>query len=303
MGFLSPPSFFPMLGKWQAGAWVTKAPAKVNLFLEVLAKRADGYHEIATLMVAVSLYDSLKFKEEASGEIRLDCDHPQLSTGPDNLVCRAADVLKARTGCRRGARIRLRKRIPLAAGLAGGSTDAAATLDGLNRLWGLGLTKEELATLGGEIGSDVAFFFSTPAAWCTGRGEQVSPVRLSRPLWFVLGCLPLGLSTATVYGGVRVPESPQSGQEIRRAVIEGNVEEIGRRLHNRLQEPAEKLCPAVRDLRHRFESLRPAGVLMSGSGPSMFALCRDRREARRIAPLLRRGPDEEASVFVVQSCT
>jgi 4-diphosphocytidyl-2-C-methyl-D-erythritol kinase len=294
-----------MISKLQAGAWVTKAPAKVNLFLEVLAKRADGYHEIATLMVAVSLYDTLKFKEETSGEVRLDCDHPQLSTGPDNLVCRAAALLKDRTGCRRGARIRLSKRIPLAAGLAGGSTDAAATLDGLNRMWCLGLTRNELATLGGEIGSDVAFFFSTPAAWCTGRGERVSPVPLGKRLWFVLACLPVGLSTAAVYSGVTVPDSSQRGEEIRRAVSAGNVEEIGRRLHNRLQEAAEKLCPAVRDLRIRVEGLKPAGQLMSGSGPCVFALCRDRGEALRIARLLRHGPDGEAgpSVFVVQSCT
>jgi 4-diphosphocytidyl-2-C-methyl-D-erythritol kinase len=305
MGFLSPPSFFPMLSKQQAGAWIIKAPAKVNLFLEVLAKRADGYHEIATLMVAVNLYDTLKFKEEASGEIRVDCDHPQLSTGPDNLVSRAATLLKARTGCRRGARIRLSKRIPLAAGLAGGSTDAAATLDGLNRLWDLGLTKEELATLGSEVGSDVAFFFSAPAAWCTGRGEQVSQVPLGKPLSLALICLPIGLSTAAVYSRVTVPDSPQRGEEIRRAVKEGNVEEIGRRLHNRLQVTAEKLCPEVKDLCCRLAELRPAGHLMSGSGPCVFALCRDRGQALRIARLLRHGAEGEVgpSVFVVHSCT
>jgi 4-diphosphocytidyl-2-C-methyl-D-erythritol kinase len=294
-----------MLFKRQAGAWVTKAPAKVNLFLEILGKRADGYHEIATLMVAVSLYDTLKFKEDTRGEIRLDCDHPQLSTGPDNLVFRAATLLKSRTGCRRGARIRLTKRIPLAAGLAGGSTDAAATLDGLNRLWRLGLSRKELAALGGEVGSDVAFFFSTPAAWCTGRGERVSPLPLGKPLWFVLVCLPIGLSTAKVYGRVTVPDSWQRGQEIRRAVRRGDVEEIGQRLHNRLQVVAEKLCPGVAEFRHRLEGLGPAGQLMSGSGPCIFALCRNRREAMRIARRLQFRSEAEVgpSVFVVQSCS
>src|SRR5205823_7229469 len=127
----------------------------------------------ATLMVAVSLYDTLEFKEETSGEIRLHCDHPDLSAGPDNLVLRAAHLLRQRANCPRGCVIRLAKRIPLAAGLAGGSTDAAATLAGLNRLWRLGLVQSELARLGAELGSDVPFFFATPAAWCTGRGEQV----------------------------------------------------------------------------------------------------------------------------------
>jgi 4-diphosphocytidyl-2-C-methyl-D-erythritol kinase len=293
-----------MLSERQADSVVTWAPAKVNLYLEVLAKRADGYHEIATLMAAVSLYDTLEFKEEDSGDIRLGCDHPALPTGPDNLVSRAAALLRQHTGCGRGARIRLVKRIPLAAGLAGGSTDAAATLAGLNRLWGLGLTRAELAALGAELGSDVAFFFSTPAAWCTGRGERVAPLKLGRPLDLVLVCPPAGLATAEVYRGVQVPDVPQTGEEVRRAAREGDVEELGRRLHNRLQEPAERLCPVVAALHRRLGSLKPAGQLMSGSGSSLFALCRDRREALRIARALRHGPDEgvSPSVYLVRSC-
>src|SRR5437763_1060743 len=172
-----------MLSERHADGVVVWAPAKVNLYLEVLAKRADLYHEIATLMVAVSLYDTLEFKEESSGAIQLHCDHPELTTGPENLIFRAAVLLQQRTGCRRGVHIRLTKRIPLAAGLAGGSTDAAATLAGLNELWQLGVGKTELASLGARLGSDVPFFFDTPAAWCTGRGEVVTPLALGRPLW------------------------------------------------------------------------------------------------------------------------
>ena len=138
------------------------APAKVNLFLEVLAKRSDGYHEIATLLVAVSLTDTLEFKEDASGEIQLTCDQPDLATGPENLIVRAATLLRERTGHKSGVTIRLAKRIPVAAGLAGGSTDAAATLAGLNELWQLGLKSSELSRLAGDIGSDVAFFFEHP---------------------------------------------------------------------------------------------------------------------------------------------
>src|SRR5947209_20069445 len=108
-------------------AVVIRAPAKVNLFLEVLAKRPDGYHDIATLMVAIDLCDELEFTEEPSGDVRLSCDQPRLSTGPENLVHRAAALLRQHSGCQRGAAVRLTKRIPLAAGLAGGSTDAAAT--------------------------------------------------------------------------------------------------------------------------------------------------------------------------------
>src|SRR6266545_3106477 len=141
-----------MISERHGGAVFVWAPAKVNLYLEVLGKRPDGYHEIATLMAAVSLYDTLEFREEASGQVVVTCDHPTLSTGPDNLVCRAAALLRQHRPGPAGARIRLRKRIPLAAGLAGGSTDAAAALAGLNRLWRLGLTPPDLAALGAQLG-------------------------------------------------------------------------------------------------------------------------------------------------------
>jgi 4-diphosphocytidyl-2-C-methyl-D-erythritol kinase len=284
---------------------VTWAPAKVNLHLEVLAKRADGYHEIATLMVAVGLYDKLRIKEEKSGEIQLHCNDPRLSSGPENLVHRAATLLQRRTGTRHGARVRLTKRIPLAAGLAGGSSDAAATLVGLNQLWDLGLTSPDLAGLATELGSDVAFFLNGPAAWCTGRGEKVTPWPIGRRLWLVLASPGVGLSTADVYRRVEIPARPQSGDEIRAAASSGDVVALGRNLHNRLQGPAETLCPPIAAMRRQIESLRPAGQLMSGSGSTVFALCRNRQEARRIAHELRHGSEEETkpTVFLVQTCT
>lgn len=294
----------PMLSERHAGGVVVWAPAKVNLFLEVLARRADGYHEITTLMVAVSLFDTLEFKEDHSGDIRLSADHPLLPTGSENLIVRAAALLRQRVGVDRGVQIRLKKRIPLAAGLAGGSTDAAATLIGLNRLWGLRLSAADLTTLGAEVGSDVPFFLHTPAAWCTGRGERVEPVVLGAALWFVLVCPPTGLSTAEVYRGVVVPESPCSGDEMRQAVREGRVQAIGDLLHNRLQPAAERLCPAVGEMLSRLATLNAVGRLMSGSGSTLYALCRDRQEAIRIARQLRHGSEERprSRVFIVRTC-
>lgn len=293
-----------MLSAQRADAVVYWAPAKVNLFLEVLAKRPDGYHDIATLMVAVGLYDQLEFREGSTGKIVVHCDLPALTTGPDNLVTRAAELLRRRTNCQRGAEIRLSKRIPLAAGLAGGSSDAAATLAGLNDLWTLGLTRAELMALGAELGSDVAFFFATPAAWCTGRGEHVTPLTLGCPLSFVLVCPPQGLATAEVYRGVKVPEQPLMGEEIRQAAQRGDIGEIGRRLHNRLQDSAENLCLTVAEYRHRLQQLQPAGCLMSGSGSTLFALCRDDPDARRIVQGWERGTENEAAprVFLVSTC-
>jgi 4-diphosphocytidyl-2-C-methyl-D-erythritol kinase len=286
-----------------AGDVVVWAPAKVNLFLEVLAKRADGYHDVATLMATVSLCDTLVLRQDASGGVRLHCNLPTLSTGSDNLVTRAALLLRRHTGCQQGADIQLVKRIPLAAGLAGGSSDAAAALAGLNGLWNLGRKAAELATLAAELGSDVPFFFASPAAWCTGRGEQVAPLALGGPMLFVLACPRVGLATAAVYRDVRVPERPLTGTAILEALARGDVEASGRCLHNRLQQAAEQLCPAVASLHQRLARLNPAGVLMSGSGSTVFALCRDRKEALRIARELCSGQGEQRpQVFVVRSC-
>lgn len=287
----------------RADAMIVRAPAKVNLFLEVLGKRTDGYHDIATLMVAVGLFDTLRFRANGAGEVRLRCDNPALAAGPENLVCRAAALLRRRTGCGRGAVIHLAKRIPLAAGLAGGSSDAAATLVGLNDLWDLGLGEGELAGLAAELGSDVPFFFATPAAWCTGRGERVERRPCRRPLDLVLVCPPAGLSTAAVYRAVEPARSAESGEAICRAVAEGDVADVGRRLHNRLQPAAERLCPAVAAVARRVEALGPLGCRMSGSGTTVFALCPNRRGAWRLARELRRGPDERLGVYVVRSCS
>jgi 4-diphosphocytidyl-2-C-methyl-D-erythritol kinase len=286
-------------------AVVAWAPAKVNLYLEILGKRSDGYHEIATLLVAISLFDTLELADVASSEIRLECDRLDLSIGSDNLVYRAAQLLRQRTGERRGATIRLRKRIPVAAGLGGGSSDAAAALAGLNVLWHLGLAAAELMAIGNELGSDVAFFFATGAAWCTGRGEVAAPLTLASSLWLVLVCPPFGLATADVYRVATVPDQPRDGTALLRAAKSGDVEELGRQLYNRLQPAALQLCPALADYRSRLLKLQPAGHLMSGSGSSWFALCRNPVEAQRIARGLRSGTEEANSprVFIAQSCS
>jgi 4-diphosphocytidyl-2-C-methyl-D-erythritol kinase len=286
-------------------ALVVRAPAKVNLFLEVLRRRDDGYHDLATLMVAVGLYDTLELWEDAAGAVSLRCDRPDLSTGPDNLIRRAAELVRQEAGLTRGVAVRLWKRIPLAAGLAGGSSDAAATLAGLNRLWRLGWDRARLAELGARLGSDVAFFFSTPAAWCTGRGEVVEPLTLARPLDFVLACPPVGCPTAEVFRGLTVPAEPLPGDAVRRAAADGDVETLGRLLFNRLQPAAERLCPPVAALHRELAGLGPAGTLMSGSGSTVFALCRRPGEALRIARALRSAREEGdgTRVLVVRSCS
>ena len=256
------------------------------MFLEVTARRPDGYHELRTLLVAVSLFDALTFAP-ARGPIRLSCTDPALGTGPENLVMRAADVLRRHTGTKAGAAIGLTKRIPAAAGLGGGSSDAATTLIGLNRLWKLGLGRDELIGLAAELGSDVAFFLGPSAAWCTGRGENVTPWPIGGRLHLVLACPPFGLSTAEVYRRVKFPAKPMSGTAMKEAVRAGDEEAIGRRLHNRLQEPAVALRPELKTWLSRLKAQRPLGQMVSGSGSTVFALARDAADARRIAAAIR----------------
>jgi 4-diphosphocytidyl-2-C-methyl-D-erythritol kinase len=281
---------------------VVWAPAKVNLYLEVLGKRPDGYHSIETLMVTAGLFDTLVFRGGPVGTVTLTCNEPGLPVGDENLIVRAARLLQHRTGAPRGCRIRLVKRIPMAAGLAGGSSDAAATLLGLNRLWQLGLANDALAGLGAELGSDVAFFFHGPAAWCTGRGEIVATAPVGARFELVLVCPSFGLATAQVYRNVAMPPAPERGEPIRAALARGDVAEVGRRLFNRLEEAAVRLDARVAEYYKRLADLAPAGQRMSGSGSSLFALCADAADADRIAAALAKSAADRFRVFRVRGC-
>ncbi len=271
-----------------AGGVEVLAPAKLNLFLEVLGRRPDGYHEIESLMVAVNLHDSLAFTDDPTGEISLRCNEPTLPVGGDNLVVMAAERLKASAGSLRGARIVLEKAIPAESGLAGGSSDAAATLVALNRLWDLRLPEGHLRDLAAEIGSDVTFFIDGPAAVCRGRGEQVEPVALKERYHFVLVRPPVGISTADVYRRVVPPEQPRPIGPILEALSQGGFAELGRSLFNRLQPVAEVLRPELARVKDALASLGPllSGFLMSGSGSAYFGLCPDLAAASRAAEIL-----------------
>jgi 4-diphosphocytidyl-2-C-methyl-D-erythritol kinase len=272
-----------------AGGVEVLAPAKLNLFLEVLGKRPDGYHEIESMMVAVSLQDSLTFTDDPSGQISLRCSEPTLPVGGENLVVMAAERLKASAGSLRGARIVLEKAIPAESGLAGGSSDAAATLVALDRLWDLQLPRERLLALAGEIGSDVAFFIHGPAAVCRGRGERVEPVLLKESYHFVLVRPPVGASTADVYRRVVPPQEPRPIGPFLLALTHGGIAELGRSLFNRLQPAAEAFLPELARVNDALASLGPllSGYMMSGSGSAYFGLCPDSAAAVRAAEILK----------------
>ena len=269
----------------KSGGLEALAPAKLNLFLEILNKRPDGFHELESLMVAVDLFDTLEFTDDPSGEVRLTCDDPTLPINGANLVVQAAERLRADAGLERGARISLRKAIPVRAGLAGGSSDAAVTLVALNRLWDARLPHQRLAELAGTIGSDVAFFLNTPAAICRGRGERVQPVELRSTLHFVVICPPVGVSTAGVYAKLTPPERPRPIGDALEALISGDSTALGRTLFNRLQPVAEAIEPDLERVRRALEEMGPSldGFLMSGSGSAYYGLCRDESAAGHAA--------------------
>ncbi len=282
-------------------AW---APAKVNLFLEVSGRRDDGYHELQTLMLAVDLFDMLEVIRLDQPAVAMQCSETGMDLSERNLIVQAAVALHTRYGTEFGAMVRLTKKIPLEAGLGGGSSDAATTLLALNDLWDINAPPNELAEVAAGIGSDVSFFLHPPVAWCTGRGEIVEPETLGEPLDLVIVKPPVGCSTAAVYRELSVPSAPVSGDAIRKAVRRGNVDEIGRAMMNRLQAPALKIAPGIGEVLHALEVEKPAGVQMTGSGSACFALCRDRREALRVAESVREAAPaglEPESVFVVRS--
>jgi 4-diphosphocytidyl-2-C-methyl-D-erythritol kinase len=299
-----------MLRRCQTNRITVFAPAKLNLFLKVLGKRVDGYHELETLMVSIDLYDTLAFCPAPEGELVLTCTdagdrrtgrkRELPGSGGDNLVIRAARLLQETAGSPFGARIELSKRIPMAAGLAGGSSDAAATLWGLNQLWRVGLSDGELMRLGARLGSDIPFFLGAgSAAICRGRGEIVEPFRMSTRLWFVAARPQSGLSTAEVYRHCRPATIDWSADDLADSLSRGNQQAAARQVFNSLQEPAERLNSDVTLLRQAFERQPFLGHQMSGSGTSYFGMCRSRRHATQCAARL--SATRLGDVFIVSN--
>jgi 4-diphosphocytidyl-2-C-methyl-D-erythritol kinase len=288
------------------------APAKLNLFLRIVARRNDGFHDIESVMASISLYDTLTIEPTESDGIELKVIDAsprsrfqgmplEAPAGPGNLVVRAAMLLKEYAGCRLGARICLVKKIPSSAGLGGGSSDCAATLGALNRLWNLDIPRAKLLELAGSLGSDVPFFLAeTPVAQCSGRGEQIEPVRVSTNFHFVVAKGATGLSTPAVYRACQPDHTGQSMRQFLRSMETGAICRMAQRLHNGLQSPAETLSSDVRRLRSLFEQQPVVGHQMSGSGSAYFGICWNRQHAVKVASRLRAAGIPW--VQVVRSC-
>lgn len=301
------------------------APAKINLYLEIISDRPDGYHELAMILQSIDLADEINVQSLSTEKIRVNCNHPQVPTDKSNLAYRAAALMAAQfpeaLAKYGGVEITINKHIPVAAGLAGGSTNAAAVLVGIDLLWNLGLTKSELEELGATLGSDVPFCVAGGTVIATGRGEQLSPLASMDTIYIVLAKYrSLEVSTAWAYKTYRQEFSSSylrdtenlaaraaavhSG-EIVKAILNQDTGEIAQKLHNDLERVVLPAYPQVLQLRELFATQAGVlGTMMSGSGPTVFALVESEEQAQAVMLQMRAAiPDQDLELFVTRTIT
>ncbi len=267
-----------------------QASAKINLTLEVVGKRPDGFHEIRSVIQTINLCDSLRFR--LSRKLRFGCDNPDLIV-EESLVSRAAALLQQASGCFKGATIEISKRIPLTSGLGGDSSDAAAMLRGLNRLWQLGLSLPELLELAPRLGSDVAFFLYGGTALVEGRGERVTPLPPLPHMGVVLLVPPLPRmpeKTKRLYASLN-PKHYTQGQITERLVVglTAGKEVASSMLFNVFEEVALDNFPSLGEYREQFLKAGASSVHLAGSGPALFTLVKDKAQAEGIYKNLQQG--------------
>jgi 4-diphosphocytidyl-2-C-methyl-D-erythritol kinase len=260
-----------------------QAQAKINWFLLVLGRREDGFHDIQSLMQRVTLADTLTFEESGHLELISSMDIP----AEENLVWKAASLLKEHTSTPKGSRITLEKSVPSAAGLGGGSSDAAATLAGLNELWGTGLSIETLQGLAARLGSDVPFFLGPPAALAEGRGEVLSPVEIKRS-WPLLIAKPgFGVSTPWAYQNTTArAKATIDAREFAANLDAGDFGALEPSMVNHLEQPVLEKYPDVWEVIDMMRDLGARASAMSGSGPTVFGVFNTLEEADRAKILM-----------------
>ncbi len=276
----------------------SKAPAKINLLLRVLRKRPDGYHDLASVMQQISIYDELEYTLQQEG-ITLHCPGTDLPTNEQNLIYRAAQTIFNHTGYRNGVEIVLNKSIPSAAGLGGGSSDAATTLMTLNDLCSLGLSKTELIKLGAKLGADVPFFIFGRSAFATGIGDKLQTLPDLPQINMVLINPTFPLSTKTVYENLNLAlTKKKNNYSIPRFYALGDVI---RELHNDLEAVSLKMHPELNDLKQMLMKEGALGALMSGSGPTLFGIFADEKSAKEAREAILKKVSGECLVFFAQS--
>lgn len=266
-----------------------KAYAKINIALDVLRRREDGYHEVRMVMQTVDICDDLFFEKTDQPGIVLRTDHEELSVGGDNLICKAARLLFQKRGIKEGVKITLTKRIPIAAGMAGGSSDAAAAMRGLNELFRMGYSMRELQKLGVKLGADVPYCLVGGTMLSEGIGEILTPLPAPLDCFLVVAKPDINVSTAFVYGNLQVDRlafHPDIDGMIG-AIRAGNLRGITDRMGNVLETVTAREYPVIEELKELLRNQGAENALMSGSGPTVFGIYTDRDTAKAAAETVR----------------
>jgi 4-diphosphocytidyl-2-C-methyl-D-erythritol kinase len=279
------------------------SPAKINLYLRIVGRESNGYHKLVTLFHRISLKDTLRFTQRSSG-FSLTCSNRSLDTGKNNLITRAYRLLKKHFPKLGGVRVHLTKRIPVGGGLGGGSSNAAAFLLGMKRLYGLKISRNQLIQIGKQLGADIPFFlWEVNQALGLGRGDLIKPGPSKRLWWFLLLLDNKGLSTKSVYQKLPRKLPAASLTKIIRAVRilcafldRGDIAQAGKLLENDLEPSAYHLRPSIQKKVSRFHSLGIQAARMSGSGPTVFAILSSRRKAENLVRKLQKHKPSEKMI-------
>ena len=264
-------------------AITVKARAKINLALDVLNKRPDGYHEVDMIMETIDLADTISLETRKRG-IEVECNLAEIPLDESNLAFAAARKIIGDLGIDKGIYIKIYKTIPVCAGLAGGSSNAAAVLKGINFMWNLGLSEEQLVEIGRELGADVPFCILNKTAHATGIGEKLKVLPPVPPVWIAL-VKPYGISVSTAWAyseidKMRVREKPDI-EGMKKAILSGKLEDIGKKMSNVFEEIIAHKYPVIRKIKGLFLENHALGSIMSGSGPTVFGLFKNKKHARQ----------------------
>lgn len=267
---------------------IERAPAKINLGLDVLGKRDDGYHDLSMVMVSVDLCDYITLSEREDNKIVISSNSPKMPVNDKNDVFKAAQLIKDDYGIKKGVSINLDKKIPICAGMGGGSSDAAATIRGLNKLWQLELTDEDMIAIGKRIGSDVPYCISGGCAQVGGMGEQIDKIDGKLSSWVVLVKPEFGISTRTVFPEVDCQEiSRVDIAAITRALEANDYQALIDGMGNSLEDISIARKPFIQKIKDKMILSGADTALMTGSGPTVFALCRTEKQANRVVNSLK----------------
>lgn len=262
---------------------IEKAPAKINLALDVLNKREDYYHNLHMVMTTIDLYDRISFEKLNNDTIILESNKPYLPNDEKNLVFKTASLIKKKYNVKYGLKIHINKNIPVSAGLGGGSSDAAATIRALNRLFKLNLSLNEMIDVGSEIGSDVPFCIYNKTAEVIGRGEIIKPLPKVPKCWIILVKPHFGVSTKEVFDNISMEKiSHPDVDSMISAIKTQDYLKMCQVLGNSLESITFELFPKVKEIKQKLEILGVDATLMSGSGPTIFALVRKEQKAKKI---------------------